>query len=92
MSLWTVHGRDNGTFDFKVAPFPRGVINRHRHVLANICEVAHIEGDRDELPWVGLASMEIHQIIPQDTDSVVLRIEIDWNEPLNFRIQLFVFD
>lgn len=91
MSLWVQNGRGNGTFDWH-APFPPGVINRDRIVLANICEIARIPGEPRDLPWNGDASMEVRNIIPDDTGAVTLTIGIDWDSPLDFRLFYVVFD
>jgi hypothetical protein len=91
MSLWIVNGTGNGSFNFLVN-LPGGVINRSSIVLANICEIARIAGEPSDLPWMGAASMEVRNIVPQDTGQVNFRVEIDWDSPLNFRIFIAVFD
>ena len=91
MSLWIANGNGNGTFDWEVN-FPKGVINRDSIVLANICEIARIPGEPRDLPWMGAASMEIRNIVPRDTGTVALRVEIDWDSRLDFRVFFAVFD
>jgi|tagenome__1003787_1003787.scaffolds.fasta_scaffold19884167_2 hypothetical protein len=91
MSLWIANGNGNGSFNFLVN-FPAGVINRNSIVLANICEIARIPGEPNDLPWMGAASMEVRNIVPRDDGHVDFRIEIDWDGPLNFRMFIAVFD
>ena len=91
MSLWHVNVVGNGVFDGTFT-FPQGVINRHSHVLANICEVSAPQGEPLDFPFQGNATMEIHNIVPRDDGVVSIRFEIDWDSPLNARVQFFVFD
>ncbi len=91
MSLWHVNIVGNGVFDGNFT-FPAGVINRHSHVLANICEVSAPQGEPLDFPFQGDATMEIHNIVPKDDGTVSIRFEIDWDSPLNARVQFFVFD
>jgi hypothetical protein len=73
--------------------FPPGVINRHSFVLANICEVSRPEGQRDaDFPFIGNATMTIHNIVPHDDGTLLIRLEVDWPSPIDIRIQFFVFD
>lgn len=100
MSLWQANWRSTGgifglsSFIQDVQwTFPPGVINRHSHVLANICEVSQPEGQRElDFPFMGNATMGIHNIVPHDDGTLLIRLEIDWPSPLNVRIQFFVFD
>jgi hypothetical protein len=73
--------------------FPPGVINRHSHVLANICEVSKPEGEPEaDFPFMGNATMSIHNIVPHDDGTLSVRVEVDWPSPIDVRIQFFVFD
>ena len=100
MSLWHANWRSPGIGIFGVSPiqdvqwtFPPGVINRHSHVLANICEVSRPEGQPElDFPFIGNATMTIHNIVPHDDGTLLIRLEIDWPSPLDVRIQFFVFD
>src|SRR5262245_64520710 len=89
IGLAEINASGFGLFNLDVQ-FPAGVINRNSTVLANICEIAHISGEPGDLPWVGAANMIIWNIIPQDTGHVILRVEVDWSRPLDFRIQFAI--
>lgn len=91
MSLWIVNYRGHGNFNLNVN-FPAGVINRNSIVLANICEIAHIPGEPQDLPWMGDASMEVRNIVPEDTGAVNFRLEVDWDDDLDFRMFIVVYD
>jgi hypothetical protein len=78
-------GRHLATF----GRIPPGVISRSSTVLANICEMG---GDPPADPFIGDAAMEIRNIAPTDNNSVEVWAEISWHEPLNFRIQLVIFN
>jgi hypothetical protein len=71
--------------------FPPFYITRHSMVLANICEVSQPEGERLDFPFMGSATMTIHNIVPHDDGTVMVRFEVDWPYPLNVRIQFAVF-
>lgn len=98
MSLWQANWRSE--IPLMLSPiqdvqwiFPPGVINRHSHVLANICEVSRPEGQPElDFPFIGNATMTIHNIVPHDDGTLLIRLEIDWPYPLDVRIQFFVFD
>jgi len=85
MSYWIVNFRGHGTFDLHVN-FPEGAVNRDSIVFANICEIAHIPGVPGDTPWMGDAAMEIRNIVPQNTHSVVFKVEIAWGSDLDFRM------
>jgi len=91
MSLWHADIRGHGVFDRNFA-FPTGVIDRHRHVLASICEVSQPQGEPLDFPFQGSATMEIHNIVPKDDGSVGARLEVDWDSDLNIRVLFAVFD
>jgi hypothetical protein len=99
MSLWQANFRTPAIAFGVVFPlhdvswtFPPGVINRHSFVLANICEVSQPEGQALDFPFMGSATMTIHNIVPHDDGTLLIRLEIDWPSPLDVRIQFFVFD
>jgi hypothetical protein len=91
MSLWHTNSAGNGVFDANFT-FPGGVINGHSHVVANICEVFAPQGEPLDFPFQGDATMEIHNVVPKDDGTLSVRFEIDWDSPLNAKIQFFVFD
>jgi len=89
IGLAEINASGFGLFNLDV-PFPAGVINRNSAVLANICEIARTSAEPGDLPWVGAANMTIWNIVPQDTGHVILRVEVDWSHPLDFRIQFAI--
>jgi hypothetical protein len=91
MSLWHADFRGHGVFDTNFS-FPPGVIHRHQHVLASICEISQPQGEPLDFPFQGAASMWIDSIVPQDDSSVTVRIGVDHDSDLNIRIQFTVFD
>ena len=99
MSLWSANYRSPAVFGGMAFPiqdvqwnFPPGVINRHSFVLANICEISKPEGQPLDFPFIGNATMTIHNVVPHDDGTLLIRLEIDWPYPLDVRIQFFVFD
>ena len=89
MSTWVVTLQGNGTFD-KDFTFPEGVINSKSIVFVNICEISRIRGVPNDIPWPGDASLEIRQIVPQDTGHLIVRVAIDWDSPLLYRLFFLV--
>jgi hypothetical protein len=87
-TYWNGHG-GTGAFDLTF-PFGRGRINRHSRVVASICEIAQPPGEELDYPFIGGASMRVLNIAPQDDGNVVLRIEIDWDSGLNWRVTFFI--
>ncbi len=80
-----------GTSDY-LFRFPPGVIDRHSFVLANICEISAPQGEPLDFPFIGAATMSVHNIVPRDDDTLIIRLEADWDSVLNARVQIFVFD
>ena len=91
MSLWTADIHRNGTFD-QFINFPSGVINRHSHVLVSICEISQPAGEPLDFPFIGDATMTIHNICPRDDNHLQVRISIDWDSPLNCRLWITILD
>lgn len=81
----------NGIFDGTVN-FPQGVINRHSHVMASICEMDPEEYPPEGFPFKGAAVFTLHNVVPSDTGHVTLTIDTGWTESLiNARV-FFVID
>jgi hypothetical protein len=36
--------------------------------------------------------MRVNNIVPRDDDTVIIRLEADWDSVLNARVQIFVVD
>ncbi len=62
-----------------------GIVNAISVVVASICEL-HSSGD----PHQGLASMEVHNIVPHDDGLVIVRGYIGWDTDLNARLNILV--
>jgi hypothetical protein len=78
-----------GTFDVTF-PFGPGAINRHSRVVASMTEIAQPPGEALDYPFIGAATMRVHNIAPQDNGNVLVRIEIDWPNSLNWRMTFFI--
>jgi len=92
MSVWQeniVIGYGSSDYIFY---FPPGVINRHSVVFANICEVFAPQGEPLDFPFMGAATMGVHNIVPLDSGAVLMRLEADWSSVLNARVQIMVVD
>jgi hypothetical protein len=86
-SFWI--GRNSGLFDVEL-PFSREEVNRHSVVLANICEVMQPQGQPLDFPFQGDATMQIHNIVPLDDGRVLMRIQIDFDRRLNYRLGVVI--
>jgi hypothetical protein len=98
MSLWEATFRTPVILFGTVLPiqdvswtFPPGVVNRHSVVLANICEVSQPEGQALDFPVLGDATMTIHNIVPHDDGTVLVRLEVNWPSPVDVRVQFAIF-
>jgi hypothetical protein len=92
MSLWQGNIRGNGVFDWTFTfPVP-GIVDKDSFVLANIVQVSQPQGEPLDFPFQGDATMEVHNIVPLHDNILSVRFEIDWDSPLDARVQLFVFD
>jgi hypothetical protein len=89
MSLWNWNIRGNGAF-LAHAVFPQGVVNNNSHILANICETKTPRGEAT-IPHFGAAGMEIRNIVPHSDGTVDLWVEVNWDDPLDLRIQFVIF-
>ena len=89
-SCWHIALRGHGTFDCEIA-FPAGAVNRHSNVLASICEVSSPAGQPLYSPFLGAATMKVHNIVPRDDSKVDFRLEVDWGCDLNVRLSIAIF-
>ena len=89
MGLFFVDRVGNGDFiHFRVTGLG---VNRHSIVLASICEIGAAPGQRPDFPFVGGATMEVHNIAPQDDGSADFVVAVLWGSPLNFRLNIATF-
>ncbi len=89
MQVWTWDGWGNGTFDLAF-PFGPQIVNRHTRVVASICEIAQPPGSPLDFPFIGDATMRVLNIAPLDDGNVLLRIEINFDSTLNWRVTFFM--
>jgi hypothetical protein len=63
-------------------------VNRNSTVLASASEVHFADGaDR---PFIGDAFVQVISVAPQDNGNVDLKIHVDWNSDLRYRVSLLV--
>jgi len=67
----------------------RGVINRDSCVVVSITEV-RILGDGTQVPFMGLASMDVDNVVPHDDGILIVRGAIGWDSDLNARLNILV--
>jgi hypothetical protein len=84
MSLFSRDFTGNG--DFIRLSFPFGSVKPSTVVTASITEI-----DGDGLPFVGAATVEIHNIAPRD-GAIDVVAAVRWDNPLRCRIYFAVFD
>ncbi|WP_433462489.1 hypothetical protein [Spirillospora sp. CA-128828] len=72
---------DRGGFDKWLVCSPQ--VNRESRVFASICEV-----DAGGRPFLGAASVQIHNIIPQDDHIVIVRGHIGWESDIRVRVSI----
>jgi hypothetical protein len=91
MSLVTFEFTGNGDFifvDLDWAIFGTGTqIGRGNVVLASITEI-----DQDGEPFVGAATVAVHNIAPRDDNHIHMIVAVLWDSPLNCRVYMAVFD
>jgi hypothetical protein len=78
------HGRNS-----KKVAFPPGIVNRHSRVLASITELKSQDKDT---PHPGGAFMTVHNIVPQDDNTVIVYYDIEWDNDLLTRLTVVVLD
>jgi hypothetical protein len=74
--------RGQGVMDVEI---PFAPVNPHSIVLASATEVQVLEGGGFSLPFIGVASVQIINVAPQN-GLVRIRVHIMWEEPLFVRI------
>jgi len=65
-----------------------GTVNSNSRVFVSICEVGIFGGQVK--PFQGLASMEVHNVVPHDDGIVIVRGHIGWDADVNARLSVFV--
>jgi len=77
-------------YDFTIDNLPG--VNRYSHILVTISEVTAPPGGADlDVAFLGGATMTVHNVVPQDNGSVIVRLSNNWNGPVNFRLWITVF-
>ena len=90
MSLWQADfiGVD-GIFDGNIN-FPGGVIDRHSHVLASLCELSAPQGEPLDFPFKGDAVFTLHNVVPFDAGNLEITIDTGFDSPINVRVYMAV--
>lgn len=65
-----------------------GVVNSRSTVFVSISEIG-LFGDEWK-PFMGAASMEIHNVVPHDDGIVTVRGSIGWDHDINVRLSVLV--
>jgi hypothetical protein len=65
-----------------------GRVNSSSKVFISICELGVFGGQVK--PFQGLASMEVHNVVPHDDGIVIVRGFIGWDSDINVRLSVFV--
>jgi hypothetical protein len=86
MQVWTWDGWGWGTFDIAF-PFGTSVISRHSHCIVSFSELG---GQPLDFPFLGAATMRVHNVAPGDDGVLHVRFEIDWNNVLQWRATFFI--
>jgi hypothetical protein len=89
MQIWTWDGWGWGTFDIAF-PFGTNVINRHSRCIVSICELGQPAGQPLDFPFIGSATMRVHNVAPADDGVLHVRFEIDWGSKLNWRATFYI--
>jgi hypothetical protein len=85
MSLWHWEFTGNGDFIPLSANF--GTVTPDTVVTASITEL-----DGDGLPFVGAATVEVHNVSPKANGWLDVVVAVLWDNPLRCRINLAIFD
>ena len=83
-TVWSWDGIAKGDYIPIQLHFGPENVNRLSTVVASICELT---GDS---PFVGAATMEVHNIAPADGGQVDFVVAILWSEDLPFRLNIAV--
>jgi len=90
----SIFGQDipfkNFLIDIPMGNVSNGGVDRHSMVLASITELAAAPGNPFDYPFIGSAPMEVHNISPRDDGIVSLWIHVEWDHPLQLRLNLLV--
>lgn len=78
--------RDHHGFERRLNMAPH--VNSSSKVFVSICELGVFGGQ--VRPHQGLASMEVHNVVPHDDGIVIVRGYIGWDTDLNVRLSVFV--
>jgi hypothetical protein len=65
-----------------------GLVTSRSRVFVSICELGVFGGELK--PFQGAANMMIHNIVPHDDGTLIVRGFIGWNTDLNARLSVFV--
>ncbi len=65
-----------------------GTVNSNSRVFVSACELGVFGGQVK--PFQGLASIEVHNVVPHDDGIVVVRGHIGWDSDVNVRLSVFV--
>jgi hypothetical protein len=65
-----------------------GFVNSRSGVFVSISEIGLFDGEWK--PFMGLASMEVQNVVPHDDGIVIVRGAIGWDRDLNVRLSVFV--
>jgi hypothetical protein len=63
-------------------------VNANSKVYVSACELGVFGGQVK--PFQGLASMEVHNVVPHDDGIVIVRGYIGWDTDINVRLNVFV--
>jgi hypothetical protein len=85
MSLWTWNFTGNGDFIRLRANF--GTVTPDTVVVASITEL-----DAEGFPFIGGATVEVHNVSPQAEGWLDVIAAVFWDSPLRCRISLAIFD
>lgn len=66
-----------------------GTVNSSSKVFVSISEVGVFNGQVK--PFMGAASMQVHNVVPHDDGTVIVRGHIGWESTLTFRLSVVVF-
>jgi hypothetical protein len=80
----------NFLIDIPMGNPSHGGVDRHSMVLASITELAAAPGTPFDFPFIGNAGMDVRNISPRDDGILSLWIHVDWNSPLQLRLNLLV--
>jgi len=65
-----------------------GIVNSRSKVFVSISEIGLFFGEWK--PFMGAASCDIHNVVPQDDGIVIVRGVIGWDQDINVRLSVLV--